>query len=343
MNRIRDVWRGMREGALAVPGLRVVLRAIRNYVLHQSANQAGSLAFSWLLAMFPLLVLASACAAYIGNPGDAAALAERVMGYAPQLVRDSMQPVIQQVLAQRNQALLAIGLLATLWTASSGVQAIRTPLNRAYGIERGSSFWKARLKVTVFTVVAGAGVLAAFSSVVFHAARVATAGGQRRLVHLPHRREAGASLRQLRRRRRHSGVPVHQRDDADLRRGDQWGAAEGRAAQASAWRSAEPNSHAIDRLRKAMARSAAPASAAALRQGARTIPGLSPSTPSTLSSVCTGQWHEGEPCTVMGLRPGRRRGAIAAAGRLRLHPAVRQFGRRIPRAFRAPRGACFAA
>lgn len=166
MNRIRDVWRGMREGALAVPGLRVVLRAIRNYVLHQSANQAGSLAFSWLLAMFPLLVLASACAAYIGNPGDAAALAERVMGYAPQLVRDSMQPVIQQVLAQRNQALLAIGLLATLWTASSGVQAIRTALNRAYSIERGSSFWKARLKVTVFTVVAGAGVLAAFSSVV---------------------------------------------------------------------------------------------------------------------------------------------------------------------------------
>lgn len=166
MNRIRDIWRRIRAGALAVPGLGVVLRAIRNYVLHQSANQAGSLAFSWLLAMFPLLVLASASAAYVGNPGDAAALAERVMGYTPQLVRDAMQPVIQQVLAQRNQTLLAIGFIATLWTASSGVQAIRTALNRAYGIERGSSFWKARLKVTVFTVVAGAGVLAAFSSVV---------------------------------------------------------------------------------------------------------------------------------------------------------------------------------
>lgn len=166
MNPVRDTWRAVREGALAVPGLRVVLRAIRNYVLHQSANQAGSLAFSWLLAMFPLLVLVSACAAYIGKPGDAAALAERVMDYAPQLVRESMQPVIQQVLAQRNQALLAIGLFVTLWTASSGVQAIRTALNRAYGIERGSSFWKARLKVTVFTVVAGFGVFAAFSSVV---------------------------------------------------------------------------------------------------------------------------------------------------------------------------------
>jgi membrane protein len=91
----------------------------------------------------------------VGQPGDAAALAERVMGYAPQLVRDAMQPVIRQVLAQRNQALLTIGMLATLWTASSGMQAVRSALNRAYGIERGLPFWKARIKVTLFTVVVG--------------------------------------------------------------------------------------------------------------------------------------------------------------------------------------------
>ena len=70
------------------------------------------------------------------------------------------------MLAQRNQALLAIGLIATLWTASSGMQAIRTALNRAYGVERGLPFWKARIKVTLFTVVVGMGVVAAFSSVI---------------------------------------------------------------------------------------------------------------------------------------------------------------------------------
>lgn len=166
MNWLRDAWRRVRHVTMATPGLRVILLAIRNYVLHQSANQAGSLAFSSVLAMFPLLILLSASAAYVGQPGDAAALADRVMGYAPQLVRDAMQPVIEQVLAQRNQALLTIGVLATLWTASSGMQAVRSALNRAYGIERGLAFWKARIKVTLFTVIVGAGVLAAFSSVV---------------------------------------------------------------------------------------------------------------------------------------------------------------------------------
>ncbi|HEY9224097.1 MAG TPA: YihY/virulence factor BrkB family protein [Variovorax sp.] len=166
MSWFGDTAQRVQRTVMTTPGLGVIARAIRNYIVHQSANQAGSLAFSSVLAMFPLLILLSAGAGFVGQPGDAAALVERVIGYAPQVVRDAMQPVIQQVLAQRNQALLTIGLLATLWTASSGMQAVRSALNRAYGIERGLPFWKARIKSTLFTVVVGAGVLAAFSSVV---------------------------------------------------------------------------------------------------------------------------------------------------------------------------------
>jgi len=132
----------------------------------REANQAGSLAFSAVLAMFPLLLLLSAAAGFVGQPGDAAALAERVLGYAPQLVRDVMQPVVQQVLAQRNEALLTVGLAITLWTSSSGMQAVRSALNRSYGIARGLPFWKARIKSTLFTVVVGSGLLLVFSSVI---------------------------------------------------------------------------------------------------------------------------------------------------------------------------------
>lgn len=139
---------------------------MRNYVLHQSANQAGSVAFSWLLSMFPLALLLSAAASVFGRPGDAADLVLRVISYAPPLVREALQPAINQVLAQRSQALVALGLFATVWTASSGMQAVRTALNRAYGIERGLPFWKARIKVTLLTVAVGLGMLIAFGSVV---------------------------------------------------------------------------------------------------------------------------------------------------------------------------------
>jgi membrane protein len=166
VQRLAGLGRSLGRAALGTPGLGVLLLAVRNYVMHQSANQAGSLAFSSVLAAFPLVLLLSAAAGYVGQPGDAAALVARVMGYAPALVREAVQPVIDEVIAQRNQALLTIGLFATLWTASSGMQAVRTALNKAYGVAQGLPFWKARIKVTVFTVVVGACTLAAFSSVI---------------------------------------------------------------------------------------------------------------------------------------------------------------------------------
>src|SRR5262245_40025346 len=127
---IKDFLGGLQRRAMAIPALRIVLTAVRNYILHQSANQAGSMAFSAVLAMFPLLILLGAASAYLGQPGDAAKLVERVMAYAPPVVHDALKPVIRQVLAQRSQALLTIGFVATLWTASSGMQAVRTALNR---------------------------------------------------------------------------------------------------------------------------------------------------------------------------------------------------------------------
>ena len=149
-----------------VPGLRVIVAAAANYIRHQSANQAGSVAFSSVLAMFPLLIFVSAAAAFVGQPGTAVELASRIMEFAPPVVADALKPAIDQVLGQRSRALLTIGVVATIWTASSGTQAIRTALNRAYGVEQGLSFWKARIKVTLFTVIGTVGTIFVFSSVV---------------------------------------------------------------------------------------------------------------------------------------------------------------------------------
>jgi membrane protein len=147
-------------------GVRVFARAMRNYIGHQSANLAGGIAFSSVLAMFPLVLFLSAAAGFIGEPGAAAGLVRRILEVAPPLVAQALQPVIDEVLARRNRVALTLGLLVTVWAASSGVQAIRTALNRSYGVERSLSFWAARLKVIAFTVVGTLGSVLAFSSVV---------------------------------------------------------------------------------------------------------------------------------------------------------------------------------
>ena len=157
---------GLRRIRDAVPGLRVFVLACLNYVRHQSANQAGSVAFSAVLASCPLLLFLSAAAAYIGQPGAAADLAKRVLSFAPPAVADTLAPVVDEVLSQRNRALLTVGVFFTIWAASSGIQAIRTALNKAYGVEQGLAFWSARLKVILFTVIGTVGTLLAFASIV---------------------------------------------------------------------------------------------------------------------------------------------------------------------------------
>jgi len=163
----RDGGRGaVRRFFDRIPVVRVFVRAAINYIDHQSANQAGSVAFSTLVSMFPLLLFVSATAAYIGDEGAAGQLVGRILEYLPPVVARALEPAVDEVLSQRNRALVAVGMIVTLWTASSGTQAIRTALNRAYGVRRGGSFWMARLKVTLFTVLGTFGTLLVFSSVV---------------------------------------------------------------------------------------------------------------------------------------------------------------------------------
>lgn len=163
MSSLANGLRRVRDG---VPGLRIVVKAARNYIFHQSGNQAGSVAFSSVVAMFPLLIVLSAAAAFFGEPGAAAELATRVLEFAPPVVFEALRPPIDEVLRERNRTLLVVGVLITIWTASSGTQAVRTALNRAYGVDKGMSFWGARLKVIVFTLIGASITVLVFSSVV---------------------------------------------------------------------------------------------------------------------------------------------------------------------------------
>lgn len=163
---LREPLNWLRRARDGVPGLRVLVRAFLNYIAHQSGNYAGSVAYSAILASFPLLILVSAAAAFVGEPGTAADLVNRVLEFAPAAVAETLRPVVHEVLNQRSRALLTIGVVVTIWAASSGMQAIRMALNKAYGVEQGLPFWSARIKVTLFTVIGIVGTVLAFSSII---------------------------------------------------------------------------------------------------------------------------------------------------------------------------------
>ena len=149
-----------------IPILRVLWPAFINYIFHQSANQAGHVAFSGVLAVFPFVLFLSSAATFMGEPGAAVALAHTLAGYAPPAVAEALLPAIVEALGHRSRFALTLSLVGTLWAASSGAQALRMALNRAYGVEQGLSFWKARIKVLFFTFIGTIATVLAFSTFV---------------------------------------------------------------------------------------------------------------------------------------------------------------------------------
>jgi membrane protein len=149
-----------------IPVVRVLWPAFLNYIFHQSPNNAGHVAFSGVLAVFPLVIFLSSTAAFIGEPGTAAELARLLADYAPPAVTEALLPAIEEALRNSNRFTLTVAFLGTLWAASSGAQALRMALNRAYEVEQGLNFVKARLKVLFFTLVGSFAIVFAFSSVV---------------------------------------------------------------------------------------------------------------------------------------------------------------------------------
>jgi membrane protein len=149
-----------------IPILGVLRRAFWNYIIHQSPNNAGHVAFSAVLALFPFLLFLSNASLTLGEPGTALELTRVALDYAPTAVAEALLPPVEQALASASRTALTIGLLGTLWAASSGAQAVRMALNRAYDVAEGLNFWKARIKVLWFTIIGTGAIVLAFSSVV---------------------------------------------------------------------------------------------------------------------------------------------------------------------------------
>lgn len=78
-------------------------------------------------------------------------------------VAETLAPAVREVIGKRQGGLLTFGILATLWCASSGVEALRTGLDRAYRVTAERAVWWRRLQS--MALVIGVGLVIFFLSV----------------------------------------------------------------------------------------------------------------------------------------------------------------------------------
>ena len=134
-------------------GVRICWQAICHLINDGGMTYAGHIAFMTLFSSFPFLIFLTTLAGEIGQTEAAQEFVELVLKLLPTEVSAAIEPAIVEVISTRRTGLMTISILASLWATSSGVEALREALNKAYGVEEMRPIWRLRLQSLAFTII----------------------------------------------------------------------------------------------------------------------------------------------------------------------------------------------
>lgn len=129
-------------------------------------NGAASLGFFLTLAIFPGMIFLMAVIPYLPIEHVDQAIMDLLRQALPPSAADAFTGVVNEVTSQRRRDVLSVGIVATLWSASTGMYAVMRQMNIAFGVAEGRGFLKARATALALTLLFGVLVLGAFSLVV---------------------------------------------------------------------------------------------------------------------------------------------------------------------------------
>ena len=132
-------------------------------------GRAAQLSYYFLLALFPLLLFLITLFGYMAGAGSD--LRQKLITYLgtvmPGAALQLVVATIDQVTNARSGGKLWFGLLAALWAASSGINALAQALNAAYDVPETRPWWKVRLISIALTIAIAVLIISALLIVLY--------------------------------------------------------------------------------------------------------------------------------------------------------------------------------
>lgn len=138
--------KSIKNNGIVQVGQAVSARVGRNDV----SGNAAQLAYYMLFSIFPMLLIAATLLAYLHIDKDS--VFNMIKEFAPDQIMDFLEENLNTLLTQKNGGLLSIGIIATLWSASNGMNAVMKSLNKAYGVTNKRNYVVQRLLSMFFTM-----------------------------------------------------------------------------------------------------------------------------------------------------------------------------------------------
>ena len=133
--------------------IHLILGSARNFEKDDGYAMASHIALSGLTAIFPFLIFVTSLAGFFGAQPLADAAASAFFEIWPPRVAGPIITEIHNVLSNRHGGLLTISAVLAAYFSSSGVEALRTGLNRAYGARETRPWWRLRLQSIAYVAI----------------------------------------------------------------------------------------------------------------------------------------------------------------------------------------------
>ncbi len=140
-----------------------ILKSIDNELLETS----GFVAYTFLLAFFPFIILLIAVASLFGQAEAIQDLVLQLPSHLPKEVSNVVMPIIENLFSNPARSLITFSIIGIFWVSSSGIESIRLALNKAYEAPETRPFFIKRGQSLLLIVALVAVVLFSSAFLVF--------------------------------------------------------------------------------------------------------------------------------------------------------------------------------
>ena len=139
---------------------RILGDALGHYNDDDGWAMASHVALSSLMALFPFLIFAATLASFLGANAFADTAVHLVFDTWPERIAAPLAEEVKNVLTVQQRGLATASFVAAFYFASSGIEALRVALNRAYRMTESRPLYFRRAQSFGFVLVAALGMLA---------------------------------------------------------------------------------------------------------------------------------------------------------------------------------------
>jgi len=126
---------------------------------------AAQLTYYLILAFFPFVIFLITLSAY--TPLSREDILTDLIALMPNAVGPLVGDLFKEIIQERSSTILSLGMIAAIWTASSGMMAIIRTLNKAYDVSERRPYWKVKGISIVYTLGFSIVICLAFVLLVF--------------------------------------------------------------------------------------------------------------------------------------------------------------------------------